>query len=195
MIQVILSAIIGSSALTAVIGWFIIHRLTMQREETARRDNASRMHLEAQIEQLYGPLLGLIQHSRIIFEVAAQKLPTKDNLIDFTQFSAIDCDIWHFFVESYFLPINARIRDLIRAKMHLLDIGILPKSFEVFFLHEVQFEALHRLWKEKNLDSFSVQGEGFPLSFEEDVLATLDKLRIQHQVFLKQLGATHPITS
>ena len=187
----LLNTLLGTGALIGVGGWFVSHRLTSRREETARRDNAARSHLEVQIEQLYGPLLGLIQHSRIVFEVATRRLPTSaSGQIDFARFSTNDGEVWRFFIESYFLPINARIRDLVRAKMHLLDEGILPRSFEAFFLHEVQFEALHRLWKDKGLDSSSIQGDGWPPSFEQDVAATLGNLRSRHQAFLRRLGAT-----
>jgi hypothetical protein len=73
--------------------------------------------------------------------------------------------------------------------MHLLESGILPKSFDEFFLHEMQLEALHRLWKEKGVRSPGIVGPGWPIDFESDVQTVLDKLRERHQVFLRRLGA------
>lgn len=188
----LLPALIGaiSGAIVAGIGWFVTHTLTIKREELARRDNAAREHLESQIKELYGPLLGLIQHSRIIFEVASKVLPTSnDGQIESSRFSERDEEVWRFFIESYFLPVNEEIRRLIRSRMYLLQDGALPKSIEDFFIHEAQFEVLHRLWKEKAVDSSHISGLGWPSKLEPQVQATLDHLRKQHQKFLWRLGA------
>jgi hypothetical protein len=128
----LLPAIIGaiSGAFVAAIGWFVLHGLSSRRESAARRDNAARSYLEKQIEELYGPWLGLIEHSRTAFAVARRKLPhTASGQIDFGQFSDGDGEIWRFFIEHYFLPGNAEIRRLLRSKMHLLESGVLPRSF------------------------------------------------------------------
>ena len=191
MDKTLLPAIIGAfaGAIVAAVGWFAVHGLSSRREAAARRDNAARDHLERQIEQLYGPLLGLIQHSRMAFSVAVKKLPTNaSGQIDFASFSDRDVEIWRYFIDSYFLPVNAEIRALIRSKMHLLEAGILPKSFEDFFAHEVQFEALHRLWKEKGVDSSEISGPGWPMDFESDTQLVLNRLRTRHQLFLVRLG-------
>jgi hypothetical protein len=60
--------------------------------------------------------------------------------------------------------------------MHLLESGILSKSFEDFFLHEVQFEALHMLWKTHGIDSSNISGPGWPVDFETDARDVLDRL-------------------
>jgi hypothetical protein len=184
-------ALIGaiSGAIVAGIGWFVTHTLAIKREELSRRDNTAREHLESQIKELYGPLLGLIQHSRIVFEVAAKVLPASgDGQIEFSRFSERDGEVWRFFIESYFLPVNEEIRRLIRSRMYLLKDGVLPKSFEDFFIHEAQFEVLHRLWKEKAVDSSHISGHGWPSEFEPQVQTTLDHLREQHQMFLRRLA-------
>jgi len=187
MDKTLLVAVLG--ALVAGFGWVAVHILSSRREMIARHDAAARDHLEKQIEQLYGPLLGLIKHSRLAFEVAARILP-KDSQghIEFNRFSARESEIWHFFVEEYFLPVNARIRDLMGSKMHLFEAGVLPKSFNAFFQHEVQFEALHRLWRGKGIDSPGVPSLGWPMEFEGEVNTILDALRLRHQLFLRRLG-------
>lgn len=187
-----LPALIGaiSGVIIAVVGWLVVHVLSSRRDLAARRDTAARDHLEKQIEQLYGPLLGLIQHSRSAFEVAARVLPRDQRgHIEFGRFSSRDGEIWRFFVEEYFLPVNAKIRDLIRSNMHLLEEGVLPKTFDAFFSHAVQFEALHRLWRAKEVDSSGVPSLGWPREFESEVQMVLDALRRRHQVFLRRLGA------
>jgi hypothetical protein len=123
------------------------------------------------------------------FNVAAKKLPTNaSGRIDFLSFSGRDTEVWRYFIDSYFIPVNAEIRQLIRSKMHLLEAGNLPKSFEEFFAHEVQFEALHRLWKEKGVESPETSGPGWPKAFESDTQLVLNALRTRHQLFLRRLG-------
>jgi hypothetical protein len=186
LLPAMIGALIGS--LAAAVGWFAVHALSSRREVAARRDNATRDHLERQIEQLYGPLLGLIQHSRMVFAVALDKLPNKNGRIDFSSFSDRDAEIWRYFVERYFIPGNTQIRELIRSKMHLLEGGNLPESFASFFEHEVQLEALHKLWKEKGVDSSDIHGPGWPVDFESQTQVVLDQLRTRHQLFLRRLG-------
>jgi hypothetical protein len=131
-------AIIGalSGAVVAAARWFVSHTLSTRRDESARRTEATRDFLGRQIEELYGPLLGLIQYSRMVFDIGTKKLPTdQQRHIDFARFTGRDDEIWRFFVEGYFLPVNAQIRNLIRAKMHLLDGAVLPDSFAQFFVH------------------------------------------------------------
>lgn len=172
----LLSVLTGaaSGGLVTAIGWFVVHSLSLRREIAARRDVAARDHLEKQIKELYGPLLGLIQHSRMAFAGAALRLPANaGKQIDFDRFKDSDGEVWDFFVENFFLQVNAQIQHLVRTKMHLLEQGILPKSFEELFLHEVQLEALHRLWKEKRVRSPGIVGPGWPMDFEPNVQGVL----------------------
>jgi hypothetical protein len=188
----LIPALIGavSGAIVAGVGWLVTHVLASKREELARRNSAAREHLARQIQELYGPLLGLIQHSRMVFEVAAKVLPTRpDGPLDRSRFSEREHEVYRFFIERYFLPSNAEIRRLIRSKMHLLGGGLLPGSFQEFFIHEAQFETLHRLWKEKGVDFSQITGPGWPPEFERQVQRTLDQLRERHQTFLQRLGA------
>jgi hypothetical protein len=192
MDKTLMSALIGavSGALVAGVGWFVVHALSLRRELRIRHDAAARDHIEKQIEHFYGPLLGLILQARLAFEMASRILPRDQHgQIEFSRFSDRDGEIWRFFVEEYFLPVNAKIRDLIRSNMHLLEAGILPKTFATFLEHEVQFEALHHLWKEKGVESSSIPSLGWPVEFENDVQAMLDELSFRHQSFLRRLGA------
>ena len=194
MDKTLFPALIGAlaGAIVSSLGWFVVHALSLRREVVARRDNAAREHVERQIEQLYGPLLGLIQHSRMAFAVAQKTLPINDGgQIDFSKFSDRHGEVWRYFVEDYFVPVNGKIRELIRSKMHLLEAGVLPKSFGEFLVHEVQLEALHRLWKEHGVDSSGIiSGPGWPADFERETQAVLDELRVRHQHFLRHLGVS-----
>lgn len=189
----IVSALIGavSGGLIAAAGWFITARLSRQREQDARIHAASLRHLERQIEELYGPLVGLIHHSRDVYEVAWQRLPhSEPGKIAFDQFLTTEgADrIWQYFVETYFLPGNERIHNLLTSKLYLLDSGELPESFEAFLKYQAQFESLYRLWKQQGVDSKDIGRQKWPDQFGPDAEASLRKLRAEYTRHLQAAG-------
>ena len=129
MKQSIFDTLLGTGFLVIVIGWFVDHFLTSKRDGIARKDNASMQHLEKPIQELYGPLFGLIRHSQMVFDVSTELLPkTSKGEIEESVFSETNLRAWRFFIEYYFLPINAKIRDLINGKMHLLESGEIGRA-------------------------------------------------------------------
>jgi hypothetical protein len=153
----LLSALVAATV--TLIGWFITSWLAKRREDEARRQEAALKHLERQIEELYGPLLGLIDQSNAVFTVAKQRLDQQDQ--DARK-------AWHYFVEKYFLPLNLQMAKLLSAKVHLLDTDSWPPSYLAFFTHQAQFESLHNLWADMRVDSSFIKGEGWPQSFGEE---------------------------
>jgi hypothetical protein len=175
------AAVISACVATAVaaVGWFITNQLTRRREEEGRRQQAALKHLERQIEALYGPLLGLIQQSDAVFKVAQQRRDLKDPDSE---------GAWNYFIEKYFLPLNAQMMTLLSTKVHLSNADNWP-SYLAFFTHQAQFESLHRIWVEQHIDSHLIKGEGWPQQFGLDVRNTLDELRARHSHYLRKLGA------
>jgi hypothetical protein len=187
-VQAALIAAMVAGLFTAL-GWYTTHRLATKKEEHARRQEATLKHLQRQIEELYGPLLGLIQHAGVVFEVAASRVPrTPGGAVDQARFSTRDADVWNYFTEGYFLPLNAQIESLLRKKIYLLESIELPPSFQEFFRHQAAFECLHRLWKEKGVDSSDFRSTGWPKEFETDVKSHLEELRRRHRQYLEWVG-------
>jgi hypothetical protein len=175
-------ALIGT--ITTVLGWFVTAR---QTAETHRQELALQ-HLQRQIEEFYGPLHGLNQQTRNIYDIVSKRLPSgTDGHIDFNRFSDTDSKIWHHFVETYFLPLNQKMRDIINTKIYLLQGEYMPQSFELFLQHEAQFESLHRLWKEKGIDTSSIPAAGWPKDFSGDVEKSLIGLRAQYKRYIRDL--------
>jgi hypothetical protein len=174
----LVSAFVAAAVVSA--GWFITNHLTQRREEQARRQQAALKHLERQIEDLYGPLVGLIQQSNAVFDVAVLRRDLKDP----------DSErAWNYFIEKYFLPLNAQMVTLLSTKVHLSNAETWPASYFAFFTHQAQFESLHKIWVEQHIDSHLIKGEGWPKQFGKDVRQTLDELRALHSQYLRNLGA------
>lgn len=53
---------------------------------------------------------------------------------------------WKFLMEGYFIPMNRRTVELLREKVHLLEVpGVTPASIPQFLKHAAAFEALHKM--------------------------------------------------
>ena len=146
--------------------------------------------LESQIEELYSPLYGLIQRSAEIYGVVKIKLPSITSGIH----NEAEAPIWRHFVESYFLPLNAQMAELIRSKIYLVEEDELPDSWKLFLEHQTQYEILHSLWKEKNVSSDEIKGKRWPSHFEDDVKNRLSLLRGEYNTYARRLKLTANIS-
>jgi hypothetical protein len=177
----IFPALVGAlvGGFVTVLGWFANYYFSRKKDVESHQRDVRIRYLQQQIEELYAPLWALIEQSETIYRIACMKLPVQeaDGRMDREKFTPKDNEIYMFFNETYFLPINLQIADLIRKKVHLLHEGILPESFNDFVHHQVMGESLYRLWKTRNVDSSGVRGKGYPATFKSDVKDILDELR------------------
>lgn len=179
----VLPALVGAvvGGLITMIGWFVNYSFSRRKDIELRQREARLNYLREQIEELYSPLWGLAEQSRIIHDVAARRLPaSSDGKIDRFRFTKQDNEVYMYFNEKYFLPINSQVAELIRKKIYLLKDGQLPDSFKGYLEHQVLSESLYQLWKEKSISSKQVEGKGYPPKFNDDIKATLDELRRQY---------------
>jgi len=133
--------------------------LALRREIEMLRDQTGLKHLQRQIEELYSPLVGLIQYGEVVNQVEFAKAPKDSTGQD-------AAEIRRYFAEKYYLPLNSQISDLIRTKIYLLDCDQLPESFQQFLRHSAQFECLHRLWQDKGIRSEDILGDSISASLQ-----------------------------
>ncbi|MEH2000951.1 MAG: hypothetical protein V7L00_19755 [Nostoc sp.] len=189
----VISALIGAvvalivAIITAIItvrGWQEENRrLIKQQQREAKLE-----HLQRQIEELYGPLWGLVQQSQIIYDVAVRVLPSENGKVRQDWFEKNDdrhWKVWRFFAETYFLPLHSQKAELINTKSYLLESGQLPESFDQFLKHEAQSGCLYRLWKEQGVSTQGNPDLKFPAEFNQDVKTSLDNLKSEYETLLK----------
>jgi hypothetical protein len=180
----LVGAVVGG--LITMIGWFVNYSFGKRKDIELKQREARLNYTREQIEELYSPLWGLAEQSRIVRDVAARRLPSRpDGRLDRSRFTDEDNDIYMFFNEKYFLPINAQISELLRKKVYLLKDGKFPESFKGYLEHQALSESLYQLWKEKRISSKQVEGKGYPPEFNHDIKVALDELREQ---YLNQLA-------
>lgn|SRR3989442_6092198 len=192
-VQLILIDKLAFGLLILIAGFFLNRLLegfksyqAILKDAQSLRDQAALRHLQRQIEELYSPLLALIQHSHLVYGVAAKKLPRlgKASRCPARQEETV---MWRYFVEEYFLPLNKEMADLIRSKIYLIDTDHIPESFLQFLEHQSQFDCLHRLWKDLTISSDEIGGRGWPTNFNQDVENTLSKLRLEYRQYVQRI--------
>ncbi len=103
--------------------------------------------VERQIEELYGPLLCLVEESRLAIEDVLFHLkrdyvfPTDGPLPE------DELRFWLFRAENDLMPRNEEMVALIQAKGSLAEGGKLPPILAALVEHQASWRELHRRWK------------------------------------------------
>jgi len=187
LLSVLIGALVGGTV--TMLGWFANFYLSRRKEAEIHRRETSQQHLERQIEELYGPLWGLIQQSEAVYEVACERLPSTQSRVIQAEFNEQESRIWNYLRETFFLPTNVQIAELLRTKVYLIESSEMPVSFRDFLSYQAQFEVLYRLWKDKGIESRQVRGIGWPAQFNLDVEESLKRLRERYREESQQIGS------
>jgi hypothetical protein len=161
----LIGAIVGGSISSIITfwGWRRSNKITILKN---RQD-----YRRKQIDEFYGPLLGLIKYSQVVYDIAEQKLPNANGHIDFDSFNKSKSDvehskIWDYLNDNYFVDINSKIAELLNQKQYLIESQELKDLTLEFLEHEAQGNCLHRLWRDLKESSKEIKNEGWPINFE-----------------------------
>lgn len=157
-------------------GWLVSSTQARKRETELRRETSAQRFLERQIEELYAPLLGLLEQNATMFE-AEQKWK------DEHKGHAMTVKVERFFFHKVYVPQNASICELIRAKNYLLEDGALRNSLTDFVKHALHWEAHFRLVEEISVDETFMNVPPYPLSLVAHAQQALDDLRVRRRQF------------
>lgn len=163
-------------------------REAMRRDLEMLRDRTALEHIRAQIEELYSPLLSLIQYARIMRALKKERLKLEREGQESKEVKSEEYEkVERYFVEKYFLPLNAKIADLIKSKIHLINSDEIPKSFLDFLKHQASYEGLHNLWKDEGIPSDKLPGVKWPEDLEKEVEDSLQGLRKSYNDYLRRI--------
>jgi hypothetical protein len=180
----VLASLLSVSVIAALIqasvtmrGWSV----TRRREQEQLERDAELRHLERQIEELYGPLLGLVRQRQTVYEVVKKLVPvTEGGGPNMGNFEAKHWPRWNALAEDYLIPIQREMSTLLWGKIYLLKSGMLPESFNDFIANASQFECLYRVAARTSITSSDVPGKPWPEGFEGEVAHTLDELKKEY---------------
>lgn len=188
LLPVMIGAISGG--IISTIGWYVSYFLSKKKEYELQKRKSILNQFERQLEELYGPLLGLIRNSRYVFEVSKKLLPHelgKGYL--FENFTEQDFKINAYFTENYFLPNNFKIANLLHTKVALMGTDKMPESFAEFLQHQAEYECSYQISKLVNsspkayIDHID---QVWPDKFEKDVENLLMNAEKKYNEYLKE---------
>ena len=170
------------TAIVTAVGWYATYAYAKIREDRTRRLDLLLKLRARQIEELYGPLLSLIEQIFNVWQV-------RQNVLESGKYSPDDQRRIQAFVwERYFTPLHQEIGALLRTKLYLLKDGSLPKSFSDYLEHATQEACQHKLWSELGIDTSQVPAREWPDNFETDVRGAFRSLMAEYQSGLAKLG-------
>ncbi len=190
MDNAIIVALIGAA--TAILGWFVLHYLTHNREMKARKsiaqmtDRTRRLELllkyhEQQIQEFYAPLYSNIQ---LIWNIR----PIRERLIE--KLRNDEKKIRHMLDVKYYLPLHTAIREILKTKLFLIDQVEMPKSFLSYLEHSVMQDVKIRLSDEDGIDTSEVYGKPWPEEFPKDVQTGLDQAMRSYDKIIQELASS-----
>lgn len=181
----VIAALTG--ALVAGIFSLLTLILVLRNERRKRREEARLRHLQRQIEELYGPLYGLIQFGAAVNEIELLRVPAGDRDERGRPKTEEGGKVVRFFRENYYLPLNKQMTELIRTKVYLLNSDAIPDSFTKFVRHAAQLDSFHGLWKQADIRTHGIKPIGYPAEFRSDVEKTLNELRREYNEYTSRM--------
>lgn len=167
------------TAAVSVAGWVASYIASLLVESTKAKQAARLVHIERQLELLYGPLAFLIYEGRRTWQDLEQKLG-RESIFRLGHPTPEELEVWLFWVDNDFMPRNAKIKELLAANTHLVTGDRLPTTYITFLDHYNSWEFEHRRWKTDGIEYSWHSKIDWPPAFEEEVLSTFNDLMREH---------------
>jgi hypothetical protein len=163
------------TASVTVVGWFVTRVLEFVSSRRTTRSETRQRYVQKQIEEFYGPLFSLVWQ---IFN---------SNHLQFRILSGGQLDqdqrgrIIEYFASTHFKPLHEEIRQILKAKLYLVDGSEMPVSFYEYLQHSSQELIQHDLWIAQKIDTSYIPGRPFPQAFYDEIEQTLKRLMSEYQ--------------
>ena len=143
--------------------------------------------VERQLEEFYGPMLFLLEESRISIEDVLQLLGREYVFPVEEPFPEDERRFWLFRAENDFMPRNERMAALAVAKGDLVEGEDLKKFLKDLIQHQDSWRKLHRRWKEKGVAYAWHSDTPFPRRLGDEVQEGFARLKIRHAELLRKV--------
>lgn len=173
-----------ASVLVALVAGLLTYRNS--RKLGVRQDQLAR--LNAQLEELYGPLFALSQASTAVFTAFRERHEHGPAYVPGAELTAEQREVWAQWMTTVFMPINRRSYEIIVTKAHLLEGDEMPKFLLDFCAHVAGYEAVLQRWEDGDYSDVGslLDHPGEPyLHYIRDSFVTLKK---RQQALLAQRG-------
>jgi len=165
------------TGMITVVGWFTTKSLDRRQKRVEFR----RAYVQRQIEEFYGPLYSLIWQifsSNSLQQRMLQECPLNEDEKK---------RVKQYFFEVHFLPLHARIKNILDSKLYLIDGTEMPLCVYECLTHSQQEDTQRQLWITQGVSTTAVRGTSFPPGFFEMVEQTLKKLMREYEISVQEL--------
>jgi hypothetical protein len=112
-------------------------------------EELERNRIDRQLNELYRPLLSLVEESRKAIETFMETKLHREYIFPTDRsLEGEELKLWLQQAEGDTMPRNERMCALIRAKRDLVDGPDLPPSFKALLEHQDAWRAVHAKWKQ-----------------------------------------------
>jgi hypothetical protein len=186
-------AVIAAAA--SAVGWIVNYILTSRSERERGRLAAKLVHIERQLELLYGPLAFLAYEGRRSFLDLLDTLGRKYIFLNNEELPQDELELWLFWVDHEFIPRNIAIKNLLSSHTHLVVGDHLPPSYIRFLDHHNSWHIEHQRWKERQIPYSWHSKINWPQEFQDEVIATFEQLMKEHAELIGIIGGTERSSS
>lgn len=185
-------------ALAAVIatgiGWIVTYLSSAAQSRRGERLKTSLKHIEAQLQELYGPVAFLIWEGertwKDLFDTLQRLRGGERPKAVFPLRGQDELDLWLFWVENDLLPRNEQVRVLLMSKTHLIEGPTMPQSYLRFLEHHNSWKINHLRWTKEKVQYAWHSEINYPQEFAQEVLSTFATLKARYEAFLETLSKT-----
>lgn len=121
----------GLGLVLIVFGWIIPYKQKIQMEKHRAEENQKMQKIawekdliDQQISKLYGPISALLREQEIlikrVLEMIGRDFIFDNNHPELKYFTEEERKIWIHFVDTYKIPLNQKIIEIVRANRHLI---------------------------------------------------------------------------
>ncbi len=142
----------------------------------APASNAEAARLRRQLDELYKPLVAMVEESRLSVQAFMKQEGRTQVLPSDRPPTEEELKRWIAKAEGDLMPRNDRMCELIRAKGSLVEGGALPPSWQALLEHEDGWRADHTRWKKDGVEYPFHARTPFPRLLEKELRADIQKL-------------------
>jgi hypothetical protein len=155
-------------------------------EKAPTQEQKESERLDRKLQELYRPLLALVEESRLSVQDFLKKEGRKEILPSDREPTEAELKGWIAKAEGDLMPRNERMCALIRAKRELVDGAELPASWQALLDHQDSWRADHEKWKKEGVAYPFHSRTSFPRSLERELKAEILKMEERRTVLLKK---------
>jgi hypothetical protein len=169
-----------------IVGWLVSYFLARKKDRDFEKLKWTKSHLDQQLSEFYGPIYGFLLENDRLRQVIQEQFGRIIIFEGGNPLTEEEQKIWILFLETYFLPNNRKIIDILTKKVHLLQGYQYPKSFLAFLDYAIGFEALHKQYLNLGKEYGFHQKINFPIEFREEVIKVMSSLKKKQWEIVKQ---------